>query len=221
MKEKRKMNEIGVIFDLDGTLFDTAPLIIKANREYLQRFGIEYTNEFHYRHLGSTLEKMVEVYKEEFNLIVDVDDYRASINEIQFQVLEEMKLDSELYDFLLNLKNNNIKLIVATASSGYRARKILETFNILDLFIDVITKEDVSSHKPDPEVFLLAAKKINVSSKNCVVFEDSQPGIDAAKNAKMKSICVKRFHDGNCVGQDLVIKSYSEVSLDLIKNLLK
>ena len=89
-------------------------------------------------------------------------------------------------NFLKECKDNKIKTAIGSASKN--AMLILERLQIVDLFDCIIDGTKVNSAKPDPEVFLKGAKELKINSSNCIVFEDAEAGIEAAINAKMKSI---------------------------------
>ena len=88
------------------------------------------------------------------------------------------------------MKDNNIKRAVATSTSRERAIKLLTLGGVVNEFDYVICGDEVTKSKPDPEIFLKVAQKLNVTPKNCVVLEDSRFGVYAAKNAGMNPIMV-------------------------------
>ncbi|HFX17804.1 MAG TPA: HAD family hydrolase [Flavobacteriales bacterium] len=129
--------------------------------------------------------------------------------------MNEEELLPGIKDLLLILKEANTPFDLGSASKN--AKKILDTLNINDWFTAIVDGNDVHKGKPDPEVFLTAAKKLGYAPENCVVIEDAQAGIKAAKNAGMKAIGIG---DKDTLQQaDIVLPDTSKLNLELIKTL--
>ncbi len=114
-----------------------------------------------------------------------------------------------------------IPLAVGTSAAREIAEFSLKTLNLLHYFKTVVTADDVKHGKPAPDIYLKAAKNLNVKPKDCVVLEDSEHGVEAAKAAGMKCIAIPC---GPTIGQnhekaDLVVKSLCNVTLDLLASL--
>ncbi len=100
-----------------------------------------------------------------------------------------------------------------------KSRHILEKIDLKDGFSAIVDGTDVSKAKPDPEVFLIAAEKLNVAPQNCVVFEDSVAGVQAANKGEMTSIGIgeeKTLHEA-----DYIFNDFTEISIEFLKNLLQ
>jgi beta-phosphoglucomutase len=115
------------------------------------------------------------------------------------------------------LKDNNILFSLGSASKN--ARLILKTLGLLDIFDAIVDGNDVSLAKPDPEVFLIAAKKLEIDPKDCIVIEDAAAGIKAAKNANMISVGIGDKKILN--GADIVLEDTNALTIDLIKKLIE
>ena len=115
-------------------------------------------------------------------------------------------------DFLKTLKENNIKIALGSASKN--SMIILNNLGLTNYFDAIIDGNKVSKAKPDPEVFTLGAKEMGLSADQCVVFEDAQAGIEAAKAGKMKVIAVGSAE--NLTGYDKIIDGFQGASLELI-----
>ena len=100
--------------------------------------------------------------------------------------MEENEVLPGVKSFIEKAKKENIKIALGSASKN--ARLILEKIGLISYFDAIIDGNDVSKAKPDPEVFILAAQKLGIPNENCVVFEDAEAGIQAAKSAGMKAI---------------------------------
>lgn len=107
----------------------------------------------------------------------------------------EMKLMDGLPSFFQQALNHNIRLSVATALESETTMQLLERLRILPYFEVVITADDVTNSKPDPETFLLAAEKLKLQAEDCLVFEDSPKGAEAAQRAGMRVIALTTTND--------------------------
>lgn len=185
-------NNKAFIFDLDGVIVDTAKYHFLAWQKLAQQLGIEFTPE-HNEHLKGvsrvrSLEIILELGKIEATdeekeqwLIQKNEDYLSYL-----VTMDESEILPGVLPVLHFLKDNNQKIALGSASKN--ARPILEKTGILSLFDAIVDGNDVSNAKPDPEVFLQAAKKLGVSNENAIVFEDSVAGIQAANIAGMISV---------------------------------
>lgn len=115
----------------------------------------------------------------------------------------------------------NKNMAVGTASQGYWVKKLLKILKVANYFSAVISADDTVKHKPDPEIFLLAAKKLKILPQKCVVLEDSESGIKAAKRGGMKSIGVKTAYntEESLKNANLIINDFSELSYHKISQL--
>lgn len=181
------------IFDLDGVIVDTAKYHFLAWQKVANSLGINFTHEDNELLKGVSrvrsleiilgLGDNIEITEEKKNelLIKKNEDYLVYIDKMD---------DSEILPGVMNvldfLKANKQPIILGSASKN--ARPILEKVNILHYFDDIVDGNDVTNAKPDPEVFLVGAKKANQSAENSIVFEDSVAGIEAANIAGMTSI---------------------------------
>ncbi len=186
------MNKKAFIFDLDGVIVDTARYHFLAWQKLAQELGIEFTPEHNeglkgvsrVRSLDIILELGgVDAVQEDKNkwLIQKNEDYLTYLVDI-----DENEILPGVLRVLKQLKESN--QLIALGSASKNARPILEKTGILLYFDAIVDGNDVSNAKPDPEVFLQAARLLNASNENSIVFEDSVAGIQAANFAKMMSI---------------------------------
>ncbi len=186
------MNKIGVIFDLDGVIVDTAKYHFLAWKDLADHLGFEFTeahNELlkgvsRVRSLEILLEigkvKLSEGKKQEF-LISKNEEYLKYIHKMGPE--EILPGASELLDKLDEL---GIHYVLGSASKN--APLILKQVNLLNRFAGIVDGNSVSKAKPDPEVFLIGAQKLNLKPEQCVVFEDAIAGVEAANAAHMISV---------------------------------
>lgn len=214
------------IFDMDGVLIDTPKILRDSFNSVLkEKYGFELDKSYEKSVISLSLKDQIKNWKNDFNLKEDIDPIKFS--KLVFE--EEKKLfkkllepNKDLIDLINELKNKNLKLAVATSSTKERAFEILKLLKIIDYFDLVITAEDVVKHKPDPEIYLEAAKRLGVNKKDCVVIEDSFSGVMAASNAGMKVIVLKTdfyskedFNDK----EDLFVNDFSQLSVKKIEEL--
>tara|TARA_R110002033_G_scaffold27805_4_gene62780 strand:- start:10269 stop:10940 length:672 start_codon:yes stop_codon:yes gene_type:complete len=217
------MNKIGVIFDLDGVIVDTAKYHFLAWKNLADNLGFEFTktnNELlkgvsRVRSLEILLDigkvKLSEEKKQEF-LKSKNEDYLGYITKMGTD--EILPGASELLDTLDGL---GIKYVLGSASKN--APLILKQVGLFERFSGIVDGNSVSKAKPDPEVFLMGAKKLNLKPENCIVFEDAIAGIEAANKANMISIGIG---DKNVLSEaDFNFNNLIEVSTGFIKELVK
>ncbi|MDX1766538.1 MAG: beta-phosphoglucomutase [Arenibacter troitsensis] len=186
------MNRTGFIFDLDGVIVDTAKYHYLAWRKLANELGFEFTQEQNELFKGVSRKRCLEILLEIGNIKASQEQFNRWLvekNEDYLSLIEEMD-ESEILPDVLKvlqlLKKHNTPIALGSASKN--ARPILEKVNLLDYFDVIVDGTHVAKAKPDPEVFLIAAKQLGVPPKDCVVFEDAVAGIEAANNAGMLSI---------------------------------
>ncbi len=209
-----------VIFDLDGVVADTEPIHRKSFNITLKQLGINIPLKLYrerYVGLGS------------LSIMEDVFRMHHAKRSARFWVNKRMKVFRELVrkegvkpvkGFMkFNRLLNKIGMKKIIASGGYR-KNVLVTLKCLKLDKDFqfISREDVEKRKPNPAAFLLAAKRLGVKPSECLVFEDSPYGVEAARRAGMKCVALttsldKSYFRRNCV----VVKDFREVDLKLLR----
>lgn len=181
----------GYIFDCDGTLVDTMPLHYRAWDRAMQRAGLQETlsEELFYSLGGMPTRKVAKVFAEHYKLSLDVERVFHEKEELFLEMQSEMKVIQPVVDFA---KKYHGKAPMSVASGGPKpvVVKTLELMHLSELFPVVVTPEDVAHGKPAPDMFLLAAKKMGVAPERCLVFEDAEPGVQAAIAAGMQYVRV-------------------------------
>jgi HAD superfamily hydrolase (TIGR01509 family) len=181
-----------VIFDWDGTLADTRKAVVQSFQKVLKEAGCKVSDEFIERLMGvGTKKTIIEAFRE-CHMRLDVSTLEKLAEEkirIQAELTTTVSLFDGVADLLEELKDK-AKVALATMSSRKVIEKILPEKRIRRYFDVVLTADDVSKPKPDPEVFLVSAAKLGVKPKDCVVVEDSVFGVRAAKTAGMRCIAV-------------------------------
>ena len=186
------MSTIGFIFDLDGVIVDTAKYHYLAWKNLANELGFEFTHEQNELFQGVSRKRCLEILLEIGGIKAtqeQFDTWMIEKNVDYLQYIDKMDASEILPDVpkvLDFLKAKNIPIALGSASKN--AKPILEKVNLLSYFDAIVDGNNVTKAKPDPEVFLIAADKLGVSSSRCVVFEDAVAGIQAANAANMVSI---------------------------------
>jgi len=186
------MNNKTFIFDLDGVIVDTAKYHFLAWQRLASQLGINFTPEHNEQLKGVSRVRSLDIILELGDITASQEDknkwlvqknteYLSYIDE-----LDESEILPGVSSVLNYLKEHQQNIVLGSASKN--ARPILEKTGIIHYFDAIVDGNDVTHAKPDPEVFLQGAKKMNASPTNCIVFEDSVAGIQAANIAEMTSI---------------------------------
>ena len=217
------MNKKGFIFDLDGVIVDTAKYHFLAWQKLAKSIGIDFSHEQNEQLKGVSRVKSLEKILAWGNKTISEDKFNAlmaSKNDDYLSFIAKMNHEEILPDVpkVLNyLKTQNQPISLGSASKN--ARQILEKVDLLNQFDAIVDGNDVSKAKPDPEVFLIAAKSLNVNPEDCIVFEDSVAGVQAANTANMISIGIGEenvLHEA-----DYVFSNFTEIDTAFIDKLIK
>jgi beta-phosphoglucomutase len=206
-------NMIGAIFDLDGVIVDTAKYHYLAWKRLAQELGFEFKELDNERLKGVSRMKSLEILLELGGLSFSNDeklllaDKKNNWYVEYISAIDESEILKGAKEYLLKLKNSGIKIALGSASKN--APAILNRLKITNLFDSIVDGNKVSKAKPDPEVFLIAAKELGLEPYECVVFEDAEAGITAAKAAGMRTVGI-----GNrelLMEADIVVKGLYEI----------
>ncbi|MEY3501275.1 MAG: beta-phosphoglucomutase [Bacteroidota bacterium] len=217
------MNKKAFIFDLDGVIVDTAKYHFIAWQKIAMQLGIEFTLEHNEQLKGVSRVRSLELILELGKVTASQEDknkwlIQKNENYLSYLVdMDESELLPGILPILKYLKENNQKIALGSASKN--ARPILEKTGILPYFDAIVDGNDVSNAKPDPEVFLQAAKLLGISNENSIVFEDSVAGIQAANTAKMKSIGIGEKEI--LFEADFIFEDFTQIDTVFIEKLIK
>ena len=212
----------GFIFDLDGVIVDTAKYHYLAWKKLANQLGFEFTKEQNELFKGVSRKRCLGILLEIGNREAtqeQFDTWMVEKNADYLVYIENMNVSEILSDVpvvLDFLKKKNIPIALGSASKN--ARPILEKVNLLHYFDVIVDGNNVTKAKPDPEVFLIAAKNLGVIAKDCIVFEDAVAGIKAANAANMISIGIG---DENVLSEaQFNFKDFTEISTEFIQELI-
>jgi HAD superfamily hydrolase (TIGR01509 family) len=182
----------GVIFDCDGTLADTMPLQHEAWLVALREAGarFEFTWDIFMSRAGmSTVQTVVEL-NQQFSHTLDPHAVARRKEEYYVSQQDRVRPVAEVVAFARSIKDEK-PISVASGSDYTDVVRTLSIIGVADLFEIIITPRDVSRGKPDPEMFLLAASRMGVEPQHCLVFEDAELGLIAARRAGMQPVFVQ------------------------------
>ncbi|QED36436.1 beta-phosphoglucomutase [Antarcticibacterium arcticum] len=212
----------GIIFDLDGVIVDTAKFHYLAWRKLANDLGFDITEEQNEELKGVSRVRSLEKILDWGNVKLSQDNFMEQMalkNDNYLSYISTMTQKDILpgvQDVLNFFTENNIPIALGSASKN--ARSILEKTGLHQKFTAVVDGNDVEKAKPDPEVFLIAAEKLGIEPVNCIVFEDSQAGVQAANIAGMISIGIgskEVLHEA-----DYVFANFEEIEMNFLKKLL-
>ncbi|MBX9581325.1 MAG: HAD-IA family hydrolase [Gemmataceae bacterium] len=186
----------GLIFDCDGTLADTMPAHYRAWTGMLGRYGIPFPEERFYQLGGVPTAQIIRILAAESG--VEVSDVDLMTREKESGFLTHLPAVRPLDVVVAVAAAYRGRLPLAVASGGYRdtITRTLDAIGIRDWFDTLVTAEDTARHKPDPDVFLEAARRLGVPAESCVVFEDTDIGLEAARRAGMPGVDVRGWVEG-------------------------
>lgn len=209
-----------IIFDMDGVLVDSEPFHIEIEKRQFERNKLIVSAEEHLNYMGMASDVMWRtiVHKHQLNIPVEeLIDQNRTESLRYFSELATIPVMPGLIELLEMLKGKNYPMAVASSSFPEIIELILKKTELRDYFRVVVSSQEAGQSKPEPDVFLLAAKKLGVPPTNCIVIEDSFNGIAAAHAANMH--CVAYQGPGSNPQQqkeaDAVITSFDQLGLML------
>lgn len=180
------------IFDLDGTLVDSMWVWNQIDIDYLNGKGHEVPHNFKNEISHLSFLQTAEYVKNRFDISDPVEKILDDWHKMAFNFYaNKVKVKKGVIQFLDMLKSKNIKIALATSNSTPLLEACLKNNGIYNYFDSITITDEVSRGKNFPDVYLLAAKKLNVLPENCIVFEDIIPAVKGAKAANMTVIAVR------------------------------
>lgn len=216
-----------VIFDLDGTLVDSMWVWDEIDLEFLSAKGIELPPTYQKEIEGMSFTETAAYTKNLFQLPESVEELKTLWNDMAFDKYEnQVPLKPGVIDFLEHCRKQGIQMGIATSNFIKLVEAVCETHGLQEYIKVIVTGCEVEKGKPAPDVYLEAARRLQVKPENCLVFEDVPMGIMAGKNAGMKVCAVKdTFSEEQQEKKrqlaDYYITSYQEVinhSYEVLKN---
>lgn len=190
MKANNKIK--AVIFDLDGTLIDSESNYYEADKRVLAEYGIfNFNKEMKKKYIGIGTKDMMQDIIEKYSIADTIENLVKKKNEYYIEIAKTNTIVfPEMKKFLEILKENQYLLALASGSSLEIINTILSITRLSDFFDTIVSADIVKKGKPEPDLFIETARQIGISPENCLVVEDSQYGVEAAKRASMRCIAI-------------------------------
>jgi len=211
-----------VIFDMDGVLADTGPIHYESWVKMANEIGKTFKKSFFEATFG---QQSVPITRQLVGRNVDQNlvEKWAQLKEQYYREMlkDKIKPLPGVIELIEDLKSINFKLAVGSSGPPENVELLLTSLKIEHFFDTIITAAEVQNGKPSPEVFIIAAQKINVKPQNCLVIEDAPVGIEAAKRANMKCIALTTTHEiVDLRIADMIVQDLTYVSVNSILDLL-
>ena len=187
------MGKKAVIFDMDGVIFDTEKVYLDIWIEVFEKYGYKMTKELYVNVMGTGRKNVIKTFLENFGDDLPIEKmYEEKDNQL-FYIIENqgIPLKKGVKELFSMLKEKNYKIALATSAKRERVEKQIKDKWLKESFDAIVCGDDVEKGKPSPDIFLKAAKEIDVEAKDCFVVEDSPAGIKAAFSGGMKGIPVE------------------------------
>jgi len=187
------------LFDCDGTIVDSMPLHYLAWKRIFSEYGCDFTEEKHYSWGGMPTEEIIATLNAEQGLAMDPVGVALKKEEYYYEIIHQLEAVPEVLE---HIEATHGKIPFAVVSGGTRdsVTRSLSARNILDKFDTLVCAGEYRKSKPDPEPYLMAAELLGVSPEKCLVFEDTEIGVQAATAAGMAWVKVPMPWERAAVG---------------------
>jgi beta-phosphoglucomutase family hydrolase len=183
-----------IIFDLDGTLADSIPLHIEAWHAACSTFNYKFDERVLYELTGMPTRVFAEYIKKDSGCNLSVDEIMRLKQQHFYKFVDTVKPHKKVADFAKKYYGK-LPMSVGTGGGKKSSKLILDAIGMSSMFDIVVTAEDVTRHKPEPETFLKCAELMGVEPRYCQVFEDGEKGMEAARKAGMTVVDVREFYE--------------------------
>lgn len=199
-----------VIFDLDGTVLSNEDEYGEAFAAVIRRYGGKVETDSP-QVAGIGVEQNWPILIKKYGIKTDksVGELASETQREYMKRMDSVKVREGFEDFVEGLRCSEVKIALATSNTWGVVENVLDRFGLENCFDVITTVEEVSDSKPSPDIFVETARKLGVEPEGCVVFEDAESGVNAAKAAGMRVVVVSENGEG--YGADVVIGSYVEV----------
>ena len=212
-----------VIFDLDGVIIDSEPIHFDLERQMFDELNIHVSTNEHNSFVGMSSQNMWNLIVRNYDLPYPAQNLVKKKFDLYMEYLDSqdsLKPIPGVYTLIRALFDSQFKLAIASSSHLDTIEKVIRKFNLSEFFMARISGTDLKHSKPDPEIFLMAAKRLDSKPQECLVIEDSENGVKAAKAASMKCIGYQNPNSGsqNLNQADIVIHSFEELNVTRIRS---
>ena len=177
------------LFDCDGTIVDSMPLHYLAWKKTLSEWKCDFSEELFYKWGGMPVAEVIATLNRERGLQMPVEELEHRKENLYYELLPQLKAIPEVLEHIEE-QHSKIPFAVVSGSTRKSVIKSLTIVNLLERFETLVCAGEYQKSKPDPEAFLMAAANLGVAPEVCLVFEDTDMGIQAARAAGMASVKV-------------------------------
>lgn len=181
-----------LIFDLDGTLVDSMPLHYEAWKEVCAMKGLDFSEEEFYSLAGVPSDRIFEIINERHGTDFEPKSASHLKEETYLKKISKLKPVGPVFE-LAKTYYGKLPMAIGTGSPGEHSWEAVRALGLDRYFTILISKNDVQEGKPNPETFLKCAEAMNVEPQYCQVFEDGNPGLQAAKTAGMIATDIREY----------------------------
>jgi HAD superfamily hydrolase (TIGR01509 family) len=218
------MSISAIVFDFDGVIADTEGLHLGAFQEVFAGRGWTLSAPAYFdRYLGCDDRGLVAAFARDEQLSLADAEVSALVEAKALAFARRIASGDVLYPHArpsIERLAAHFAIGIASGSLHREIASILRAAGLGDLFTTIIGADDVTAHKPSPEPYLAAAARLGVSPASCVAIEDSPPGLEAARNAGMRTIALTTTSPGHALaGADRVVASLGDVTAELVLEL--
>ena len=213
------------IFDMDGVIIDSEPIHSRVKMDTFAHFGLEFDERDLIKYMGRTSGAIFgDVLAKSGRTDLAVSDVVAYKHSHYLEVLRSGCIQpvAGTVELIRALNEKNIPVALATSSAKKVVETVIEIFKLENAFKSVISGWELPKSKPDPAIYLLTAERLGVDAASCIVLEDTENGLHAAKGAGMYAIGYKNKNSGaqDLSLADMVVKNISDIKIDDLDNLL-
>ena len=191
-------NYSAYLFDMDGTLVNSEGLKGKALVETCGLYGGQVDVTIYKAVMGESWLKVTNHFFKTAGIKPNIDEFNKKFKKIYQELLrKKLSPNPNAKELLVKLKKKGKKIGLVSSASFWMVNLVLVQLNISDFFDVVVTHEDITDHKPNPEAYLLALERLSIPNKEVLVFEDSNAGLVAAQKAMCDSVAFRHEFNTN------------------------
>jgi len=216
----------GIIFDMDGVLVNSEPLYHEFEYKFFKNLGADVSLDYFDKYVGCSVGHTIDGICNDFNIntIPRESIYKlfSKGTELIYSDNPKLKLCDGVIDWLEFFKANNYPMIVASSTYTNKVDICLERFNLKQYFKKYIGGNEVKNSKPDPEIIIKSCQELNLKPSECIVIEDSEHGINAAKSAGCFALGYlnKGQNPQNLSYADVVFETFGNEKLPMLKKVI-
>ncbi len=209
---------VALVFDMDGVIIDSEPIHIDLTVQVLRDVGVEPFPDEIYDFIGVRNDEMWATLIKRHGITESVEQLleRQKAYKVERFFNRQLTAIEGIPELLAKAKAHGLKVALATSSPKYFAEHVLTNVGVIGYFDALVTADDISNSKPDPEIYRKAAQVLGVRAEECIAIEDAFLGIQAAKGAGMMCIAFKNPHSGDqdIRRADFVVSSIRDIKIE-------